>query len=372
MEKDFDWGVFFEDAERFADFVNCEGFQGKEVVKASQVRDADPRLYMKPDQKDGSFKKERPGSGGRKSSGRGKEKKLTRIRDSVRKVVLGTNFVIVDVEEQEILDYSYPLRNMGYVYGEYERQADRIRDRNRRKARRGEDEGKEHRDDPGENSREDAETAGEFLYHFRREDRLQPTIVFLLYSGKEEWTGPTDIYGMLDMENIPQELKSRIQNHRINLVDIHRMTEEQLSAYRSDVGKVFRLIRYSGEKEQLSRLVETDEYYENMPQDAYSVAANYINAVELKNINRYRTETGGYRMCTAIRELIVDGRAEGERRLLVKQACRKLRRQKTQEEIAEELEEEPEVIRAILEAAKSCAPDYDEGRVYELYVGRNK
>lgn len=49
----------------------------------------------------------------------------------------------------------------------------------------------------------------------------------------------------------------------------------------------------------------------------------------------------------------------GDRKRLVSQVCRKLRKKKTVEEIAEDLEEEMSVIEPICSAAKEFAPDYD-------------
>lgn len=51
---------------------------------------------------------------------------------------------------------------------------------------------------------------------------------------------------------------------------------------------------------------------------------------------------------------------------LIGQCCKKLKRGKTAEEIADDLETELSEIIPILEAAEKCAPDYDEERIFEL------
>ena len=58
------------------------------------------------------------------------------------------------------------------------------------------------------------------------------------------------------------------------------------------------------------------------------------------------------------------GRAEGGDLKLVSQVCRKLRKGKVVEVIADELEEDIEEIRSICAAAESFAPDYDEEQVF--------
>ncbi|MCM1287293.1 MAG: hypothetical protein NC240_03205 [Clostridium sp.] len=66
-------------------------------------------------------------------------------------------------------------------------------------------------------------------------------------------------------------------------------------------------------------------------------------------------------------EAFEDGREDGKTRTLITQACRKLRKSKEADVIAEELEEDIEVISEICKAAESYAPEYNEELVYEAY-----
>ena len=59
------------------------------------------------------------------------------------------------------------------------------------------------------------------------------------------------------------------------------------------------------------------------------------------------------------------GREEGRSRHLVELVCRKLRHGRSPEEIADALEEEPDVIRKICEAAEEFAPEYPEEKIWE-------
>ncbi|GLG89569.1 hypothetical protein [Sellimonas catena] len=43
-----------------------------------------------------------------------------------------------------------------------------------------------------------------------------------------------------------------------------------------------------------------------------------------------------------------------------------MKKKKTVSEISEELEEPVEKVEAVCQAALSCAPDYDENRIYEM------
>lgn len=59
------------------------------------------------------------------------------------------------------------------------------------------------------------------------------------------------------------------------------------------------------------------------------------------------------------------GRREGQIKL-IKKICKKIQKNKTLEEICDDLEEEKEYIQPIYETAKKCAPEYDCDKIYEM------
>ena len=64
-----------------------------------------------------------------------------------------------------------------------------------------------------------------------------------------------------------------------------------------------------------------------------------------------------------------EGKLVGEEQRLFRQVCTKLKKGKTPEVIAEELEEDLSPIRSICEAAEEFAPEYDWKAVYEKWKG---
>ena len=62
------------------------------------------------------------------------------------------------------------------------------------------------------------------------------------------------------------------------------------------------------------------------------------------------------------------GEARGESRKLIELSCRKLRKGKSPEMIAQELEEEPEIIRKICQVALDFGPQYDCDQVYRAWT----
>ena len=63
--------------------------------------------------------------------------------------------------------------------------------------------------------------------------------------------------------------------------------------------------------------------------------------------------------------LLERGEAAGALRKLISMVCKKMRKNNTIEQIAEDLEEEISVIEPICKAAEEFAPDYDCESVYE-------
>lgn len=64
------------------------------------------------------------------------------------------------------------------------------------------------------------------------------------------------------------------------------------------------------------------------------------------------------------KEGILEGRQEGQTQKLIEMVCKKLRKSKSPETIAEELEEELSYINQICDVARECAPKYDIEEIY--------
>lgn len=293
MGTDVSWKEFFRDEERYADVINGIGCKGLQVVGKDDLQEADTqtvmgRLYSwKPRISDGVLLS-------RGMSGKGflNRKKMyqTGIRDMVRKAAFGVNFAIIGIENQELVDYSLPLRCMVYDAGEYEKQAGKIRKILRKHSK--------------------GLTAGEYLYGFAKNSKLYPVITFVLYGGKEKWDGPTALHDMLDFTGLPKELRDMVVDYPIHLVEIREFKDT--SVFKTDVKQVFDLVRCSGSKEALRKLVQNDKAFQSMEEDAYEVATNYIKAEELIQVkNEYRREDGKIDMCQALKELLEDERIEG-------------------------------------------------------------
>jgi hypothetical protein len=100
-----------------------------------------------------------------------------------------------------------------------------------------------------------------------------------------------------------------LADYKINIVDIRRL--EDMSVFQTDVRQVFEFIRCSEDKTKLAQLVESDSYYQNMDDEAFSIVTKYANAKELVSREEYKEE-GGHNVCKAIQDLMADSREEGK------------------------------------------------------------
>lgn len=260
------------DDERYADLINGVSFGGKQVVRAEDLSDRDTQ------------------TGYHKNSRAVKGKKNTKYRDLFRKASFGANFAVIGVENQKQVHYLMPVRCMEYDVKEYQRQEVE----QNRTLKRAIEEGQKITD-------------AEFLSKFPKEGKLHPCITIVLYYG-DEWEGSTDLYGLMDFTNIPEELRGMVNNYKLNLLDVKKL--EKTDMFRTDLKQVLDVVRYAEDKDKLKELLKTDPAYKKLPEDAYDVIAAFTKSEELVQI---KERTGGEKidMCQALKEWAEEERNEG-------------------------------------------------------------
>lgn len=258
MKKDNCWKMYLEDNSRYADIINGIGCRGRQVVAGTDLEETDTESQGK-------------------------------ARDLLRRVAFGVNFLIVGIENQETVDYKFPLRNMNYDVIGYQKEAKKIR--------------KNIRKNPINLK------PGEYLYGFKKDSKIHPQITFVLYTGEEPWDGPLCLHDILDFSDIPEELQEMVSDYRINVIDIPRW--ENTDVFQTDVRFVFEFIKCAKDKKALHRLVTEHPYYQSMDEDAYEVVTKYTNATQLVDMQKYEVEGGKKNVCKAIQDLMDDSREEG-------------------------------------------------------------
>ena len=71
-------------------------------------------------------------------------------------------------------------------------------------------------------------------------------------------------------------------------------------------------------------------------------------------------------------EGLTEGEKKGEIRKTIQIICKKVGKQKSLEQTAMEMEEDPEDIRLLYDIIRSCAPDCDENQIYQTYIEKTQ
>ncbi|MBQ7266234.1 MAG: hypothetical protein IJS61_09060 [Firmicutes bacterium] len=178
----------------FADMFNFKLYNGKNIIKADELRELDTTEISVP-------------------YGNGTRVPIQKSRDVLKIWSAMTDgkavYVILGSEVQDKIHYAMPVKNGLYDMLGYASQVDKSR--------------KSYKNDA-----KDADlsidngtvkiklTSAEFLPGFRKEDKIIPIITLTVYLSPEEWDGPLDLHSMLDIED--KELLQFIPNYRVNLI----------------------------------------------------------------------------------------------------------------------------------------------------------
>ncbi len=239
-KKDTAGKRYFSDPERFADLVNGVCFRGDQIIKADDLSEWDSHIGNK-------------------------------TRDVVWKTSFGGGFAVIGEENQESVDHSLPLRIMESDLADYRYQKTKICRRNRKRL-------KADKEFTAELD------LGEKLYCFLKSDRLCPVVTIVL-SNADEWDGPKNLTDMLELQDIPAELRSFISDYRINIVELSKLEEKDTELFRTDLRQVLDVIRCYRDGEKLEELVGNNEAYNDLAPDAYDLMSEYVNLEKIGIVN---------------------------------------------------------------------------------------
>ena len=195
----------------------------------------------------------------------------------------------------------------------------------------------------------------EFLSGMTRDEKFLPVISLVVYYGPEHtWNGARCLHDLLEIDD---DLRGFVSNYRLNLYDCHE--HDTFDEYHTGLRQLFEVIRYGKDKEKLRRVMEENkEAYGRMDSDTRELL-EAVAKVRIKEENLVMIDgEKKYDMCKAFADMKLEGKLEGrlegkiegslER--LVKAVCIKLRKNKPEAVIAEELEEEIGEVRKVIEA----------------------
>ena len=200
-------------------------------------------------------------------------------------------------------------------------------------------------------------SSAEFISKFRKIDRLCPCITIILYYG-ENWDGAKSLHELLDFTDIPDDLKKYVNDYQVHIFDILKI--ENTEVFKTDLRQIFSFLQCAKDKKKLQKLVESDSAYQQLEEDAYDMIAVFANAEKLVSVKNGYKKEGKVNMCQAIEEWLEDNRLmgvkqgieQGIEQTIFRLVCKKVEKNYTLDMIADDLEEEVEVIRPIYEKAK--------------------
>lgn len=316
---------YLSQPEVFADLFNGYVFQGKQVVCAKELEEAERELR--------SFWAD--------SKVKLSFETMKKQRDIVRKTkIYGQEvyLMVCGVEHQSKIDYSMALRSLSYDTLEYLRQAKLI--------------AREHKKNKDLDSKE-------FLSKYTKEDKLIPTITLIFYSGEEKWDGAMNLEEMF----VPSQLLSHLAPYMVqaplNLIWAYDV--EHTERYQSSLRKVFDLLKVSKDKDaMLTHVKEHEQEYSRIDQ----VTGRLIQQLlQLELVEEEEEWEGEMNMCKALEDLRKEGFEEGlqegiqeglevgrqEERQLVKKVFKLQGSGATPSEIAKECNITEEQVLEILE-----------------------
>lgn len=274
---------FLQNKDRFADLFNGCCFQGRQIIRAEDLREASEN-YVITD---------------KRLPGKTRQKDTEIIRDV--KMVLGSGMVlqVLAVENQSYIDYAMPVRCMGYDAAEYRRQL-KERKQERRLLMNSENRPKNP-----------AVSMDETLSGILSSDRLHPVYTLCLYSGTEPWDGPRKLSDMMAFDPQNKNLQSLFEEYHLHLFCINE--QYVFDAFRSDLKPLFQAINCRNNKKKMIELMK-DETYSHLNEDTWdAIAVMTDNAAMLqkKDLYKMKNQKEEFNMCQALQELMQDERNEG-------------------------------------------------------------
>ena len=240
--------------EAFADVFNYLLFDGKQVIKPNELSELDSNqvavLF-----KDNDIQQ------------------VQKQRDLLKLWTAMTNgrviMILLGQEIQGTVHYAMPVKDGMYDFIAYDDQISEIANRNR-------EEGVELR--PG----------GEYLYGFRKEDKIKPVITATIYVGSESWDGPMRLSDLFD-DDVKQFL---VNDYKLSLISAADMDDAEFGKFSTELGDVMKFVKH--QKEDVDKLIEQTNHRIYSPEAAAFVkeAANMDLDFEVKN--------GGVDMCEAL------------------------------------------------------------------------
>ena len=278
---------YVKDAGVFADIFNYYIYGGRQVILPEQLTERDSTKIALPYGADGAAVP------------------VQKFRDVHKLYAAMTDgkmeYVLYGAENQAEIHYAMPVKNNLYDALEYAGQVEDAAKSHRKEMKRKKEKGEAFAEEGGKTP-----SAGEFLSGFWVEDRLIPSITVTIFFGSEEWDGPLSLFEMMDVSD--PDVLACMDNYHVRLIAPAQMTDEEIMKFQSSLREVMLFIKYSKDKENLSRVLVTNE---KRFRELERRAADVIETITNSGI-KYNESEEVVDVCQAIREIRMEERKIGE------------------------------------------------------------
>ena len=127
-----------------------------------------------------------------------------------------------------------------------------------------------------------------------------------IFFGSEEWDGPLSLFEMMDVSD--SDVLACMDNYHVRLIAPAQMTDEEIMKFQSSLREVMLFIKYSKDRENLSRVLMTNE---KRFRELERRAADVIEAITNSGI-KYDESEEVVDVCQAIREMRRESEQDGE------------------------------------------------------------
>lgn len=163
------------------------------------------------------------------------------------------------------------------------------------------------------------EEEDDFLYCYRKEDRVKPVLNLMLYWGKKKWERPLSLREMMkDVSALPVKLQQLAGDYKVHIIHMRQIPEEALQQMDSDLKYVLGIMkRTRSSKKYEAYIRENREYFARIPKSAVDVIDVCTNIKDIRKHLRFvlneknREEEAD--MCYALDQIQRNAEKKGKR-----------------------------------------------------------
>ena len=267
--KDTKAKEFLSNNERFADLFNYYLFEGKQIIKPSDLCERDTTKVLS------VFGADR------------KEIQKQKWRDLLKSVIIKTTeygiFVLLGVENQSEIHYAMPIKNMIYDAMEYSTQVNET--------------ARLHK------VQKKYTSSAEFLSGFKKDDKLTPVITLTVYWGADKWDAPRSLHEMISDKY--EAVLQYVDDYHLHLVIPEEISD--FSKFQTSLGAVLEFIKASNSEEMMEQVINNNTAFKQLENDAVS-AISVFTGINIP----VDKEGGKTNMCKAWADHKKSGKEEGK------------------------------------------------------------